>query len=190
MKAPKRVSSGKYIDLSGLTPADIDIEDINRSLNLIYRFTGHYKDQEPLTVAQHTWLVLELSKYLFPDDRAVQFDCLLHDFPEAYYGDIATPLKKLFGKAYKDYTSGVDAVVYEKLWKIEEPFSPEIEDKRRICDLLSLDIERRCMWSSPLGKDLWPDTPDVGFSTEKKRQFFQKAKEKKKVDLVALYSDF
>lgn len=189
MRAPKRVASGKYIDLNDLKVEDISVSDISNSLNYLYRFTGHHKDSEPLTVAQHTWLVLELSKMLFPDDKAVQFDCLLHDFPEAYYGDIATPLKRLFGEAYKDYTKKVDDVVYEALWKPEEPFSSEIEERRKVCDLLALDIERRCMWSSPMGKDMWPDVPDVGFNTEKKRKLFTRAKERRKIDLEAIYNN-
>lgn len=192
MKAPKRVSSGKYVDLSNLAVEDIDLGDINNSLNFLYRFTGHFKDVEPLTVAQHTWLVMDICRHLFPGDKATEFDCLLHDMPEAYYGDIATPLKRLFGDAYKNYTSSVDKVVYEKLWKLEEPFSDDIKEKRKVCDLLSLDIERRTMWSSPRGKDLWPEVPQglEGFTQEKKRQWFMKAKERQKIDLVKLYEQF
>lgn len=190
MKAPKRVSSGAYVDLNSLTEKDVNLDDIQNSLNYIYRFTGHHKDQEPLTVAQHTKLVIKLATMLFPGEPEVHFDCLLHDMPEAYYGDIATPLKRLFGDAYKDYTRQIDTVVYNRLWKIDTPFSKEIYEKRKVCDLLSVDIERRSMWNSQLGKDYWPEMPkqDIMFSLEQKRNLFDWAKEDRYIDLVVLYN--
>lgn len=170
MQAPKRISSGKYIDLGNFTVDDVDLSDINDSLNYLYRFTGHHKDRPPLTVAQHTKLTMQIAVYFFPDEKEVEFDCLLHDMPEAYYGDIATPLKKLFGEAYKDYTSSIDSSVYGKLWKIPVEFSEEIYNKRKICDLISLDIERRSMWVSQYGKDKWPTIPKESFMTIKEKQ--------------------
>ena len=56
MKAWKRMSSGKYIDLNELKLKDISVHDINVALNNIIRFNGHYKDKKPLPVAQHSYM--------------------------------------------------------------------------------------------------------------------------------------
>lgn len=190
LTAPKRVSSGKYLDLAALTKDDIELSDINNSLNLIYRFTGHYKNKKPLTVAQHTKLVLKMADLVFPGERAVFFDCLIHDFPEAYTGDIATPLKRLFGTAYKAYEKGVEDTVYEKLWIITEPFTEEVYQKRKVCDLLSLDIERRAMWIDQTGKPNWPVIPNEGIiSLKDKQALFEQVQSEGEVDLVKLYWD-
>ena len=159
MQSVKRMASGKYIDLANLQSSDILLSDINTSLNMIHRFTGHYKDAKPLTVAQHTRLVMWFADQVFPDDKTVLFDCLLHDMPECYYGDSATPWKHLVGDVLRQWQNKIDAVVYEELWKAPEPFTEEIEQKRKVCDLLALDVERRVMWRDQRGKELWPETP-------------------------------
>lgn len=188
--ATKRLSSGVYVDLANLTPDDIDIKDINTSLNYIYRFTGHFKDKEPLTVAQHTKLAVQVARIIFPDDLVIEFDVTIHDFAESYTGDIATPLKKLFGSQFKDYEKQIEEVVYEKLWTIEQPFSKEIYERRKICDLLALDIERRNIWSSPVGKAQWPEIPmERVFSTKEKNKMFDEIQSERFVDLEQMYNE-
>lgn len=151
----KRMSSGKYIDFENLTTDDIKIEDINTALNYIYRFTGHWKDQPPMTVAQHTYLCMLIAKELFPGDKEVQLAVLLHDWPETYYGDMSTPIKRLLTKRTKQLLSNIDDLVIEKFWVSDKPYEI-FEDEVKLCDYSSLDIERRNMWKSTLGKDKWP----------------------------------
>ncbi len=187
----KRVSSGKYIDLASLTVDDVNILDINRALNYIYRFTGHWKDNPPLTVAQHTKLVHRLATELFPDDLEIELDCVCHDMPEAYTGDIATPLKKLFGTQFKDYEGQIEDTVYLKLYDpiVKHKLTKEVYEARKVCDLLALDIERRAIWLDPKGKDHWPDIPMENFTTAKnKRSYYEWAIADRDVDLVALYN--
>lgn len=169
-----RLSLGKYIDLSDVKLGDIDIEDIEVSLNHIYRFNGHHKDRKPLTVAQHTLLCMILSDYLFDDDK-VKFGCLLHDFGEAYYGDLTSPVKNLLGReGVKMATRDIDNLIYKKFWPYpdEDKPSPAIYDAVKACDLMSLDIERRIMWSSQWGKDKWPEVPKSKMSLLDKQQLF------------------
>jgi hypothetical protein len=186
----KRLSSGKYVDLQNLTVEDVDIKDISQSLNYIYRFTGHYKSKPPLTVAQHTRLAVYLSTIVFPNDLTVKFDVLLHDFPEYITGDIATPLKYIFGPQFKDYEHGIEKIVYEALWKIDTPFTHEIYEQRKICDLLALDIERRNIWADPSGKEQWPEIPmESLFSVKEKKEVFDKIQNDRFVDIEKMYKD-
>lgn len=75
-------------------PQDFCIEDIVHSLSNIVRFNGHAQRQ--LTVAQHSVFVSEQ----VPGDCA--FLGLLHDAPEAYTGDMISPLKAVLGSAFTD----------------------------------------------------------------------------------------
>lgn len=189
MIAPKRMASGKYIDLGSFTIDDVDIQDITTSLNTLYRFNGHYKDKKPLTVAQHTHLCMILSERFFPEEDDVLFACLLHDFGEAYYGDVATPLKKLMGQVYRDFTKTIDDPLYEKLWIIDSPLTEEVEQKVKVCDLMALDIERRAMWTSQFGKKYWPVEP-VKINLQEKLDLFDQVQKQEYITLDEMYETF
>lgn len=178
------MASGKYVDLGNLTVDDIDIKDIEVSLNQILRFTGHSKDAKPLTVAQHTLLVMEVCTYLFPRDQEAYIQCLMHDWGEAYYGDVSTPLKKMFPEMRK-YMNHVDDLIHQKYYP--KP-SEEVEARVKICDLLALDIERRVLWKDQRGKDLWPNIPyESTFTLEAKRDLFDWVRSS---DYIGLEKDF
>lgn len=182
----KRLSSGKYVDLNNLTLDDIDIDDINVALNGVVRFNGHYKDRPPLTVAQHTLLCERIRERIFPNDDKIKRAVIIHDFPETYYGDIATPVKKALGPAYKAWAAPIDALVEMKFWPSPEPISPEIHECVKICDLIALDIERRSMWESQYGKDKWPETPHVDMTVGMKQNLFRMVQSVDFVDLRKL----
>lgn len=190
MKYPKRVSSGRYIDMGDFTPEYVDFDDINTSLNYLYRFIGHHKDAEPLTVAQHTILTRNIALEFFPDEPFVHLDCVLHDMPEAYYGDIATPVKKLLGDSYRPFADAVDRAVYESLVPgfINRLDYEEIKEKRKICDLISLDIERRMMWKDQRGKNLWPE-PKNTLSMKRKEEMFYDVANTRFWDLGIAFDD-
>jgi len=182
MKAWKRLASGRYVDLNNLELSDIDIGDIEVSLNYTYRFNGHHKDKKPLTVAQHTLLCMQLSDELFGDERVRQ-GCLIHDFGEAYYGDIATPVKRLLGEDVHNFFSSIDRLINMKFWKWGVAPTQDIEECVKVCDLLALDIERRTMWESQVGKDKWPLVPDNKFKLFDKQAMFDEVANIHYVDL-------
>lgn len=184
----KRLSKGHYIDLADLTLDDIDIGDIEVALNYTYRFNGHHKDHPPLTVAQHTLLCCILSDMIFNDEK-IRRGCLIHDFGEAYYGDISTPLKRVIGKEMiQKITGPIDTLINQKFWKYPDEKEPDtyVKANVKVCDLLSLDIERRNMWKSQLGKDKWPPIPDNNFSLLDKQALFEEVANQRYIKLGEL----
>lgn len=171
----KRMSSGKYVDLNNLTEEMIDLGDINMSLNHIYRFTGHHKNRAPLTVAQHSKLCLMLAKTMHPDDNDLHKAVLVHDFAEAYIGDVATPVKRAMGDRWYDFAKPLEAVVEKAVlgYNIDQ----DMHDAVKIFDLMALDIERRSMWDDQRGMDKWP-TRGTTDTVEAKRELFRSVADK------------
>lgn len=187
-RGEKRLASGRYIDLENLKVEDVDINDITIALNQIKRFSGHYKDREPLTVAQHTLLCLNFAKILFPDDVKIHRATVIHDFGETYYGDIVTQIKRIVGPILKEKIfDPIDLIINKKFWYPNEiEPTDEVHYCVKVCDYLSLDVERRVMWKSQFGKDKWPEVPNVGLSLLDKEAMFDEVANQKFVDLKSL----
>lgn len=81
-----RTFTGRYVDPLNLRAEDICIEDIAHHLSIINRYTG--ASPEPFSVAQHS--VMGVS-YYYTNEMRLAF--LLHDAAEAYFNDIASPVK-------------------------------------------------------------------------------------------------
>lgn len=143
-----RISSGRLVDLLNPQPEDIDLTSITRALNTIRRFTGHWQSCPPMTVAQHTLLTMEIAARIYPDDVETEFDCLLHDMPEAYYNDISSPMKRCI--ELKEFVDPIDKMLYDTLWNLDTPYNDEIKAKRKHCDLIALHIERNMMWQGAI----------------------------------------
>lgn len=82
-----RTSTGRHLDLTGSTAADIDPLDLARGLARACRFAGQC--DAFYSVAQHSVLA---SFHVPPQDA---LHALLHDAAEAYLGDLTGPLKRL-----------------------------------------------------------------------------------------------
>lgn len=78
--------SGRAVDFLVPEPASIEITDIAYSLARLARFNGHAKGL--YSVAQHSVHVAEHCA------RPWQLAALLHDAPEAYIGDLTSPMKE------------------------------------------------------------------------------------------------
>lgn len=165
----KRLSSGQYVDLNNFTEKDVNITDIEYSLNHIIRFTGHGKNLRPLTVAQHSLLCCELAKEEEPDNFELQLRALSHDFAEAYIGDVATPVKKVMGEAWHQFARPIEQTV--ELALIGSLASEAIRVQVKIYDAISLDIERRSIWRDQTGKDKWPKLVSTKTLNEKLDRF-------------------
>ena len=169
-EAWKRMSSGIYVDLNNLKKEDIRLEDIEVSLNNTVRFNGHAGDRKPLTVAQHSLLCMWIARSLYPDDPELYKYVLAHDFAEAYIGDVATPVKKALGKSFYDWADPIEELV--DIVIVGYHPRGECYEKVKLCDRLSLDIERRAMWKDQRGTDKWPQVPiDFGLVRERVKMF-------------------
>jgi uncharacterized protein len=156
--------SGQLVDPFDLKPSEVRIDDIAWALSNICRYGGHY--HRNYSVAEHTLLVAGL----LPPHKKLY--ALLHDAPEAYLGDIPTPLKRRMPQ-FKELETKVARVVAEAFDLDPDEFLTEIEtgDVKQ-ADLLALKYEQSYLWKnnipSPdrqerMAKELylalWTETP-------------------------------
>lgn len=166
----KRMASGRYVDLNNIQHKDLDIKDINTSLNNIVRFDGHYSEHKPLTVAQHSLLCLKLAERAEPENPELHLYTFIHDFAEAYIGDVSSPVKWAMGDAWYNFARPIEATVEKHFARVLA--GEDIHNLVKIFDLASLDLERRVMWRSQYGKDKWPEgTIHTGNLKEKEDLF-------------------
>jgi len=119
---------GIAFDLLNPQPEMILLEDIIHSLSLINRFNGATKF--PYSVAQHSLYVAGL----LPDK--LKLHGLLHDAPEAYVGDMVSPLKKIMTQ-YKEVEANISRVV-ANVFGLSYPAPAEVKK----ADLTVLSAER------------------------------------------------
>lgn len=96
--------SGRYVNPLNLRKDEVDIRDIGHHLSMVNRYTGG--SPFPVSVAQHSVWVSEQF-----DDLDMQLAGLLHDAPEAYINDLASPVKHspamVAYRAADDYISDI-----------------------------------------------------------------------------------
>lgn len=88
---------------------EIDVEDVAHALSNLCRYTGHVR--EFYSVAEHSCYVADL---VSPTSRLWG---LLHDAPEAYLGDLASPTKHAsadFAPAYRRAEARLERAVAER----------------------------------------------------------------------------
>jgi hypothetical protein len=99
---------------------DIKIEGIAHSLAKQTRFTGHLEDIDFLySVGQHSCHVHDLVK-----PPKAKFWALMHDAPETWIGDMASPIKWFF----PDFVEMEDKIAEKVRERFAIPYDEEIED--------------------------------------------------------------
>ncbi|RCV86950.1 phosphohydrolase [Billgrantia montanilacus] len=152
-------ASGMTLPLTYPSWRLIDDRDIAQALSRICRFGGH--SRQFYSVAQHC----VLASHLVPPEDALA--ALLHDAPEAYIGDMISPLKAML-PAYQ--------AVEQRIWSaIAQRFDvdPVMPASVKQVDLQLLATERRDLlpyspqeWTclegvSPLSAQIEPWSPDM-----------------------------
>ena len=98
-------------------PDTVCIEDIAHSLSLQCRFNGH--TTEFYSVAQPSLIVADIVRRE-TDDPRLALTGLLHDAPEAYLGDVVSPLKCLL-PGYKKFEQVVEKCIADR-FSLPHPF--------------------------------------------------------------------
>lgn len=114
VRAWVRLPSGKRLDLLHPTPFDWDDEDLAIGLARTYRWGGHSAWPLPLSVAQHSLLVLAMHRAASkqPTDAASDLRELLHDADEGLLGfDCISVIKPFLGEAFRALTVELQRVV-------------------------------------------------------------------------------
>ena len=112
-RAWQRMLSGRRLDILDPSPLDVELTDIAHGLARVARWNGQTLGDFPLSVAQHSILVLELFRAQNPGAGArAELYTLLHDAPEYVMGDIISPFKTVMGGNYKDVENRLLAAIY------------------------------------------------------------------------------
>lgn len=129
--------TGNHFDYRSITKDSINKEDIIPALTRINRFMGH--TFRPYSVGEHTFWCYMMAKKLGYSIRE-QLLVFVHDFTEAYCGDVNTDLKNLLPE-YKRIEREVELAVYEYLGI--KPPTEEEEFKIKAVDYTMLVVEMR-----------------------------------------------
>ena len=104
--------SGRRLDLFAPTPDAWTDEDLAMSLARVPRWAGQSRWDRPLTVAQHSLLVLALREQEEgPLHAAIALRELLHDADEAWLGEVLRPVKPCLGEGYRALVCGLQAAI-------------------------------------------------------------------------------
>jgi len=112
-----RQPSGRRLDLVNPTPLDWEDKDLAIGLARTFRWGGHSIWPRPMSVAQHSLLVLELRRRASysPLDRDTALRELLHDAEEGLIGfDPIAPLKPILGEAFAALMEQLTRVVFAR----------------------------------------------------------------------------
>ncbi len=107
-----RLPSGKRLDLLHPTPFDWDDADLAVGLARTYRWGGHSAWPLPLSVAQHSLMVLAMHRNGGRGDAAGDLRELLHDADEGLLGfDCISVVKPFLGDAFRALTLDLQRAV-------------------------------------------------------------------------------
>jgi uncharacterized protein len=142
-----RTFTGRYVDPLELRAEDICITDIAHHLSIINRYTG--ASPEPYSVAQHS--VLGTEYYCAPEDKLA---FLLHDASEAYFNDIASPVKHdPRMEWYRELEHNAGKLIFSVFG-----LDPNLLEATKLVDDAMFRREVESWWGTPLGHRIrcWP----------------------------------
>lgn len=149
-----QTASGRIVNPAMLQPEDIDLGDICEHLAKEARFNGATPGKF-YSVAQHSLLVghLVATSYSPESQGAYYYQlvlcALLHDAPEAYLRDLATPVKSQVGSAYLHMESRAWLAIARKFG-----LPPVMPAEVKRADLIALATEKLHLMPQSAG-DQW-----------------------------------
>lgn len=102
--------TGTRFDLSSYSIDDVHLDDIAYSLARTYRFNGN--TARPVCVIEHSLYVSHILRMSGVPALACMHG-LLHDTPEAYVGDIPSPVKAMLGPQIRN----LEGRLYFRIWR-------------------------------------------------------------------------
>lgn len=158
-RAWQRMLSGRRLDLLDPTPMDIEIEDIAHGLAFVARWNGQTHGDYAYSVAEHSILVEEIFRKLYPNEPIKwQLAALLHDAPEYVIGDMISPFKAAIGPDYGELDDRLTAAIHIR-FGLPAKIPVTIKKKIKKADKVSAWLEA---------------TQIAGFSIEESNKFFGK----------------
>lgn len=163
--------SGRAIDLVNPDPWAWTDAELSERLGLTTRWSGSTQWQRPLSVAQHSLLVLHLRQAMNDTpSREEQLHALLHDAEEGLLGfDPVTPLKAILGTRFHDLLAVLRCAIAARYGLPK--LSNQQASKLKKADRIAAALEARYVvgWSNEaIMKQLHlpdaPATPDPLFS--------------------------
>lgn len=112
-----RLPSGKRLDLLNPHPQDWKDSDLSTRLSRTFRWGGESRWPLPLSVAQHSLLVLRIRQSLtdVPLTPTQALQELLHDAEEGFLGfDCLSPLKPVLSEPFAQLERSLSAVIWER----------------------------------------------------------------------------
>ena len=162
-----QTAAGDAFDLLAPSARKILLADIAQALSRLNRFNGH--SNRPWSVAAHSLLV---SRVVYPDDPETRLYALLHDAPEAYTGDLTSPVKAAVAALDPDFPAiwtrierGIARQVHIA-FGLDPDMPAETVAAVKLADLQALELERRWFFGEPprpwlvAGQPL-PEPPEV-----------------------------
>lgn len=116
-RAWMRLPSGSRLDLIDPDPFGWQDHDLALRLARTYRWGGESCWPQPLSVAQHSLLVLEIRRMLADTPLTPQDELqeLLHDAEEGFLGfDCISPLKQILGEPFKSVERRLGSAIWER----------------------------------------------------------------------------
>lgn len=145
----KRMASGRKFYLADPRPEDFYLPDIIHHLSRLPRYDG----ATTYTVGQHCGVAAKIARRLFPDNQGLPAKMLIHDFVEAYYGDVSSPLKSLLS-SYRVLEKAAELELEKWLGVrfLDDPLVKEIDDRMWLTErsLLFPDIPVEEDYDGPL----------------------------------------
>jgi 5'-deoxynucleotidase YfbR-like HD superfamily hydrolase len=137
-----RLPSGRRLDLLDPTPFDFEPSDLALGAARTCRWGGHSVWEWPLSVAQHSLLVLEIGRSFGPLTPQAALSHLLHDASECLgvCFDPISPLKPFLGDGYHQLDRRLQAVVQTR-FGLPNEIPPTLKKRIKRADRLAAAAE-------------------------------------------------